>query len=878
MLQRARIRVRRPQQSAEPPSVAESLLGATGWRRPVTWITLAVPRLRASRDMSQGSPSASPSPSPAAADPTAPPSPSPLSPRDRERVAELLVQLAEAPSETERERLLGGLAGESDAVRREVESLVASLAGADTRFEHPAWQWAGSGEERGVVPSALNLRPMARIGPYVLLKEIGRGGMGAVYEAARADEAYEGRVAIKTVARALPSESVMRRFRQERQILAGLHHPNIAALHDGGTTDAGVAYLVMEYVDGQPIDAYCAAQHLTIRQRLVLVLQICNALQHAHGRLIVHRDLKPGNILVTADGVVKLLDFGIAKLLGTADTDAGSPSVPLTQGHERVLTPEYASPEQLRGSVVSTASDLYSLGLVLYELLTGRRPFDLRDKTYAEIERTITDLPPVAPSRAVGESMVVATRSRSHTALRRALRGDLDAIVLTALRKEPDRRYASVEQLAQDIRRYLDGWPVTAQRDSWTYRARKFVRRHRWETAAAALLLLSVAAGGLTTLREARRADARYREGRRLANGLIFDVHDAIADLPGSTPVRANLIKLALEFLDKSARDVGHDPSLDHELALAYQRVGDVQGNPTNANLGDMRGARASYEKSVAIARGIVRRAPSDLRSQRTLALAYERLADVTAPLGDPQGAVAYQRLALATYLTIDSLAPDPVATHQLAVSRVKLGDLLGHPAFASLGDTAATMVQYREALRLLEEIAPEAHDSYENRRYRALLFERIGRLQDQAGDGRAATTLGQSLALREELALERPASVNARRDVAITHFLLCALNLRAKNADAALAACNRSYALRLALYLADPRNSQLVRGMALINRRLGDVFIARAEPAEARRRYTTSLAFYDTLMSLGAASRADSNDARGEREALRLAVSARRR
>ncbi len=839
-----------------PPVRSSGARGRGAWRLNVTGRTFATLALQSSpRSMSLPSPPVSP-----------------LSAHDRERVAEILVQLADAPSRAERERLMGALAGESEEVRREVESLVTSLEGADTRFEHPAWHWAG--REGGEEPLGPELGAMDRIGPYVLLRQVGRGGMGAVYEAARADQAYEGRVAIKTVARALPSESVMRRFRQERQILAGLQHPNIAALHDGGTTEAGVAYLVMEYVEGQPIDAYCAAEHLTIRQRLVLTLQICGALQHAHGRLVVHRDLKPGNILVTSDGVVKLLDFGIAKLLGAADAEGAAQSnVPLTQGQERVLTPEYASPEQLRGGVVSTASDIYSLGLVLYELLTGKRHFDLHDKTYAEIERTITEVPPAPPSRAVQESMVASTRSRSSAALRRTLRGDLDAIVLTALRKEPERRYASVDQFAQDIHRYLDGWPVRAQRDAWTYRARKFVRRHRWETAATLLLALSVAAGSITTYREARRADARYREGRRLANALIFDVHDAIVDLPGATPVRENLIKLALEFLDKSSRDVGHDPSLDNELALAYQRVGDVQGNPTNANLGDMRGARASYEKAVAITLGIVAAAPSDLRSRKTLALAYERLADVTAPLGDPQGAVAYQRQALLTYRAIDSLSPDPVATHQLAVSRVKLGDLLGHPSFANLGDTAGTMLQYQEALQLLEDIAPEAHDAYENRRYRALLFERIGRLQDQAGDGRAAGTLGRSLALREELVLERPASVNARRDLAITHFLLCALHLRGGNADAALGACNRSYSLRVALYQADPKNSQLVRGMALINRRLGDVYVARADRPTALHYFTTSLAFYDTMASRGAASRADSNDARAAREALRAAL-----
>jgi non-specific serine/threonine protein kinase/serine/threonine-protein kinase len=502
-------------------------------------------------------------------------------------------------------------------------------------------------------------------------------------------------------------------------------------------------------------------------------------------------------------------------------------------------------------------------------MLVGERPFDLDNKSYAEMERIILDAAPVPPSRAVGTAMVESTRARSLSALRRSLRGDLDAIVLTALRKEPERRYESVDQMRQDIQRHLDGWPITARRDAWTYRARKFVRRHRTGIAAAILLLFSVLVGASATWRQARLADERYREGRRLANALIFDVHDAIADLPGATAVRGKLITLALDFLDKSARDIGQDVSLDNELALAYQRIGDVQGNPTNANLGDIRGALMSYEKAVAIALQMVAAAPTDPQPRRTLAVIYERLADVTAPLGNPHQAVAYQRQALDMYRARDSLAPTPVTKHEMAVSRIKLGDLLGHPAFANVGDTAGTMAQYLAALRILEDVAPVAHDAYENRRYRGVLFERIGRLQDQAGDGRAAATLGKSLALREELVADRPSSINAKRDVAITNFLLCALHLRGGNTDAALKACERSYDVRVAIYRSDPKNAQLVRGMALIHRRLGDVHVARHDPTAAARHYMTSSAFYDTLAARGAANHGDSSDARAVRDAF---------
>lgn len=331
---------------------------------------------------------------------------------------------------------------------------------------------------------ALNMR----IGPYQLVRRIGTGGMGSVYEAARADAEFEQRVAVKLMRASAEGDLAVRRFRYERRILAGLDHRNIAALIDGGITVDGQPYFAMEYVDGVPLTTWADAHHLTLRQRLVLFLQVTAAVQHAHQLLVVHRDLKPGNILVTESGTVKLLDFGIARLLRE---DEGSGQLPLTQGDQPGLTPDYAAPEQWRGLPVGPAADVYALGVILYELLTGRRPFDLRNKMRAEIEQLVCHQPAPRPSRVPGS---------------RQLRGDLDAIVLMALRKEPERRYGSAARLAKDIERHLDRLPVVARPDRLEYRLAKFIRRRRLELVAGVLVLGSLSWGVVATRRHASRA------------------------------------------------------------------------------------------------------------------------------------------------------------------------------------------------------------------------------------------------------------------------------------------------------------------------------------------------------------------------------------
>jgi eukaryotic-like serine/threonine-protein kinase len=418
------------------------------------------------------------------------------------------------------------------------------------------------------------------VGAYRIQKLLGRGGMGAVFLANRDDDQFRKNVALKLLRFETDDPAVLARFRNERQILAALDHPNIAALYDGGSTDDGLPYIVMEYVDGQPMKEYCEARGLPVAERLRLFRQICDAVQYAHQKLIVHRDLKPGNILVTREGVPKLLDFGIAKLL-LAPELLGDAAVRTRTGMY-VMTPDYASPEQIRGEVVSTATDVYSLGAVLYELLAGQRPHRLTRYDPVELQKEICESDPKPPS-AGGNP---------------ALRGDLDTIVLKAMHRDPARRYRSVEQFSEDILRYLESRPVTARPDTLVYRLSRFSSRNRWGIAAAVTVVISLAAGTAISLYQARVAEQRFQQVRKLA-GRFIELHDDVARLPGSTQVREKLVATALDYLDNLARSAGNDSELLHELAQAYKKVADAQGAPGQPNLGRTDDALRNFRKAI---------------------------------------------------------------------------------------------------------------------------------------------------------------------------------------------------------------------------------------------------------------------------------------
>jgi serine/threonine protein kinase len=540
----------------------------------------------------------------------------------------------------ERESFVDRICKGDSELQREVRSLLTFHDQAGTDFlngpavdlEHPT----------SAAPAVARRQ---RIGPYEITEEIGRGGMGEVYRAVRADGQYTKEVAIKLVQGG--SGVLMERFRNERQILASLDHANIARLLDGGTTEAGVPYLVMELIEGTRIDDYCEQHRLSVEERLPLFLRVCDAVQFAHQRLIIHRDLKPGNILVTADGVPKLLDFGIAKIL-EVEPEGGQGESTMTLF--RLLTPQYASPEQVRGEPITTASDVYSLGVVLYELLTGRSPYPKASSAPHEAARAACEYEPLKPSTVVrsGGDAARDLTSKDESAgaayvvgpdrLAKQLKGDLDNIVLKALRKEPERRYASVEQFAADIRRNLANLPVVARKDTAGYRASKFVRRHRAGVGAAAAVAVVLVAGLVITMREARIAERRFNDVRSLSNSLIFDVHDSIKDLPGSTSARKIIVDRALRYLNVLAQESAGDLGLQRELATAYERVGSVQGDYLENNLGDSKGTLASYQKALEIRKQINAKS-DDWNDRLALAQGYRLVGHQQWAMGDLTGA-----------------------------------------------------------------------------------------------------------------------------------------------------------------------------------------------------------------------------------------------
>jgi non-specific serine/threonine protein kinase/serine/threonine-protein kinase len=644
-----------------------------------------------------------------------------------------------------------GACGDDAALAAEIQSLLASTLAAAPYFETPG----GGG-------SAALFSAGTSIGPYRIVRELGSGGMGSVYLAERDDGQFQQRVAIKIVRGGFGSAFLLQRFREERRILASLEHPNIARLLDGGTTASDLPYVVMEYVEGEPIDVFCAKRSLPLRERLAVFQQVCAAVQHAHQHLVVHRDIKAANILVTADGTPKLLDFGIAKLLDPqSGLHFGAQTTVL------VLTPESASPEQIAGDPVTVATDVYALGVLLYRLITGKRPYKEPLDTEAQLIRAVREEQPDPPSAV-------------HDAVAGRIPEDLDRIVLKALRKEPQRRYGSAGQFADDVQRFLDRRPVLAAPDSLRYRAGKFVRRHAVAAAAAIAVLVAVVAGVSATLWQARaanrerlRAQAQFAAVRGLAQAVLGELNDAVEKLPGSTAASEILLRRATEYLNALYGHAANDVALRREVAAGYVRLAAIQGRAGVPNLGDVASTRTNLNKAIAMLEPIVADNRGDVGDRLALANALLRLANTETDTAQSDPMLARVRQM------VEALTPAERALPRARFLRQALYTELG-----TTQRTAGHFAQAYEIFKLASDAAEEEFaalpDNLNASRNLSLAYKRNGAvLEDLHRSAEAIPLYEKALDLDRRRVAAEPSRPLWRLDLSFSYGALAAVVMK---------------------------------------------------------------------------------------------------
>jgi tetratricopeptide (TPR) repeat protein len=728
-----------------------------------------------------------------------------------------LFHLAAEMAAGERPAFLTDACQGDETLRAAVQEL---LDAADAVENSPAWN-ATALDNEAIASAAECDTDLER---YHLSGRIGAGGMGVVYKAFRAGD-FSKVVAIKIVHEADPA--IVALFLQERQILARLEHPHIARLLDGGSTPDGLPFLVMEFVDGVPIDRYVSERKLSRRELLELFRKICAAVFYAHGQLVLHRDLKPANILVTQDGQPKLLDFGVAKCLDGSGVR--------TRTGAGAMTPEYASPEQVQGAPIGTASDIYSLGVLLYELLTGVGPY--RETGSAmDLAREICS--------GVPESL--AARSG------RSFDADLERIVQMALRKEPARRYASVEQFSEDIRRYLEGYPVLARPATRRYLVAKFVGRNKTAILAAVLVLMTLGGGVAATVWEARAANRRFNDARKLANSYLFEFYDGIRDLPGATPVRQLVVKRALEYLDSLAAERGGDVALGRELATAYVRVGDVEGAPNWASLGDRPGALASYRKALAVRQRLAAASPDNVDLDSDLSESYSRISNMLTVAGDLSGSAENGRRAVALMEKVVARKPaDAKVRNDLANTYVSLGDVLGNNDLPNLGDPKGALELYRKAVAIREKLVAEDPSNQDRRMWLQVGYAKTASVLQSLGDKEGSiAAYVKCLDGAEELLRQQPLNVLHRKDAAIVNRSLSLLLIRTGALEEARTRGDRSAQLFGELATADPGDVQAQQELADSRWSQGYVLAKLKDVHGAFEHYDSAIALYQKVIA----------------------------
>lgn len=765
--------------------------------------------------------------------------------------------------------------------------------------------------ENELLPSLVNLDTNEstngfigkKIDKYRVTRELGAGGMGVVFLAERTDGAFEQKVAIKFL-RHFSSASALQSFLRERQILARLRHSYIAQLIDGGTTAEGTPYLVMEYIKGVPITEYASEQNLNLEERIALFQKVCSAVSFAHRNLIVHRDLKPDNILITDEGIPKLLDFGIAKLLSESGVKA-------TITRRQAFTPEYASPEQISGGAITTASDVYVLGIILYELLSGKRPFQFtNNEDHQEIWYVVNRSEPPKPSQAekmeehkrekgaenaASQTVLITQGGRPFPVSQ--LKGDLDNIVLKALKKEPERRYKSVEQFAEDLRRYEKGLPVIARPDTFLYRSGKFFGRNRVAILTAFLVIISLLAGLITALQQSRRAERerqlteqRAENLRDISKSIIFDVHDAIRYLPGSLPAREMLLKRAVEQLQILALDAEDNPALQDDLAQAYFNVGEMQqaaGNvseaeeyhqravaiyqkleaedPNNpaylrglgygygflANIAYLRGEtkRSSelYAKALPIFELLAVENPKDTKNLTDLWNAYTDYATSLYKLGESEKALAVADKGLAIALRINETENSKTENRYILCQSKGLQAAI----YGLRGDYDKSIAQLKEVIAESKKLQSEFP---EDTRFQYNLwanYRRLGIVYDKAGNfSEAIQNLEKALRYIEDLAKSGPKDAGYKRNTSITLLALGQAYLNHNEPQRALPFLLKAQEISENLLANDSGNGETIADLAAIYGNLGTAQARNGKLEDGLSAQEKSLAFFARSLS----------------------------
>ena len=804
-------------------------------------------------------------------------------------------------------------------LREEVAKLLKSHENADDFILEPAIVNIGLASE-----NETDFYIGKQIDEYKILEEIGHGGMGTVYLANRADESFDKKVAIKLIKRGMDTSAVLKRFMMERKILAQLENPNIASLFDGGSTSDGLPYLVMEYIEGLPVTKFCDLHNLDTNERLKLFQKVCAAVSYAHQNLVVHRDIKPSNILVTENGTPKLLDFGIAKLLHpdwSLDTNEATATM------FRVMTPEYASPNKFAGLPITTSSDVYSLGVVLYELLTGERPYKIESRLPEEVANIILTEEPIRPHRqfqilnseikTFSNNQQRTTNNKqnrkSQITNRKSLKGDLDNIILKALRKEPERRYQSVQEFSEDIRRHLTGLPVTATADTTFYRIGKFIQRHKIGISTAALvgsiLLLTTTFAVWQAIRanqERARAEQRFAETRKIANSLLFEIHDSLADLPGATASREILVNRALEYLNMLSQEVDNNPKLLFELAVAYRKVGEIQGDPYFSSIGQSSAALQSLQKSLEIQEKLIKIKPEEFdlhkqigitafqlgdnyyltqnnfdealkhyrRSQTAyeivslarpqeakwksaLALIYVRFASVLTK--QKEYAAATENFKNAQKLNDESLAIDSENLYVMsscAEIYSNIGNSLGNPDYNDLGKTDEALEVLQKSLAIRKRLSEREPNNTLYKNFVGISLKDIGDVYLAKGEvAKAIENYSAALSIHQTIANKDAKDTLAQGTVGYDLTKLGNALLAKGEIGRALKIHEQSVATLEKLHLTDTENEMFSYTFAISLEGLGNAQIAKKDYSKALLTYERSIEIEEKLNSKSANS-----------------------